>query len=264
MTSPLLEVRDLVKVFPRSPRDTAERRALDGVSFTIPAGRTLALVGESGSGKTTAGRCILRLLTATSGLIRFKGMDVRAARVAELQHFRSQAQMVFQDPGESLTPWLTVRALVREGLLLHRIAEGAAADLRVLQLLDEVGLRASDALRYPEELSGGQRQRVAIARALAVQPIFIVCDEAVSALDVSVQAQVLNLLLDLRRDRNLTYLFIGHDLAVVQRVATDVAIIERGRIVEAGPVADVFARPQHECTRSLLAAAAGPRTRRLA
>jgi peptide/nickel transport system ATP-binding protein/oligopeptide transport system ATP-binding protein len=190
--------------------------------------------------------------------VRFDGQDVRAANADQLRSLRRQAQMIFQDPGESLTPWMTVGALVREGLEVHRIAEGSAADARVRQLLEEVGLRATDAARPPGELSGGQRQRVAIARALAVEPRFLVCDEAVSALDVSVQAQVLNLLLDLRRDRQLTFLFIAHNLAVVQRVATHVAVMNKGRIVESGPTQAVFSRPQHPWTQTLLAAVPKP------
>ncbi len=257
MTEPLLEVRGLVKAFRGQ-----SRRAVDGVSFTIAAGASLGLVGESGSGKTTTGRCILRLIEPTDGVVRFGGQDLRTANSAELRRFRRQAQMVFQDPGESLTPWLTVGALVREGLEVHRLSEGNDADLRVRRLLEEVGLRTGDATRYPDELSGGQRQRVAIARALAVEPNFVVCDEAVSALDVSVQAQVLNLLLDLRRDRQLTYLFIAHNLAVVERMATQVAVMYLGRIVESGPVATVFAMPQHPHTQALLASMPNLRARR--
>jgi oligopeptide transport system ATP-binding protein len=244
---PLLEVRDLVKDFPGQPR-----RAVDGVSFTIAPGESLGLVGESGSGKTTTGRCILRLIEPTAGVIRFGGQDLRTATGESLRQFRRQAQMVFQDPGESLTPWLTVGALVGEGIEVHHLAEGHDCDLRVRRLLEEVGLRASDSTRYPDELSGGQRQRVGIARALAVEPRFIVCDEAVSALDVSVQAQVLNLLMDLRRDRHLTYLFITHNLAVVERMATQVAVMHNGRIVEYGTVSGVFAAPQHAYTLALL------------
>ena len=262
MSETLLEVRDLVKVFPARralwQRESNEKRAVDGVSFSIAAGDTLALVGESGCGKTTTGRCVLRLIEPTSGIVRFAGFDVRAANDEQLRALRRQAQMIFQDPGESLTPWLTVGALVGEGLHVHNIAEGAAAVQRVRQLLEEVGLRGSDAARYPEELSGGQRQRVAIARALAVQPRFLVCDEAVSALDVSVQAQVLNLLLDLRRDRQLTYLFIAHNLAVVQRVATHVAVMNKGRVVEIGLTEQVFNAPQHEWTQTLLSSMPKP------
>jgi ABC-type oligopeptide transport system ATPase subunit len=253
MSDALLEVRDLVKVF-HAPGGwlRAHVPAVAGVSFSIAPGDTLGLVGESGSGKTTTGRCVLRLIEPSSGVVHFAGHDVRAADHESLRKLRRQAQMVFQDPGESLTPWLSVGALVREGLEVHHIAEGAAADQRVRQLLEEVGLRNGDAARYPGELSGGQRQRVAIARALAVEPRFLVCDEAVSALDVSVQAQVLNLLLDLRRDRHLTYLFITHNLAVIQHVASHVAVMHRGRIVEIGPAAAVLATPQHEYTQSLL------------
>lgn len=263
MTAPLVEVRDLVKVFAPLQSGARERRAVDGVSFTIGEGETLGLVGESGSGKTTTGRCVLRLLEATSGTIHFSGEDVRAANGESLRRIRRHAQMVFQDPAESLTPWMTVGALVREGLIVHGIAEGAAADARVRALLDEVGLQPADAARYPDELSGGQRQRVGIARVLAVEPRFIVCDEAVSALDVSVQAQVLNLLLDLRRDRGLTYLFIAHNLAVVERIATQVAVMYLGRIVEAGPVARVFCAPEHPYTQALLDAVPEPRPRAL-
>src|SRR5262245_10374673 len=187
MSETMLEVRDLVKVFPARrdvwQRAASDKRAVDGVSFEIAAGDTLALVGESGCGKTTTGRCLLRLIEPTSGVVRFGGQDVLAAKRDELRSFRRQAQMIFQDPGESLTPWMTIGALVREGIEVQRIAEGSAADARVRQLLEEVGLRAGDATRYPGELSGGQRQRVAIARALAVEPRFLVCDEAVSALD---------------------------------------------------------------------------------
>ena len=262
MSEPLLEVRDLVKVFP-ARRDlwrgeATAKRAVDGVSFTIEAGDTLALVGESGCGKTTTGRCVLRLMEPTSGAVRFAGQDVRAASAEQLRALRRQAQMIFQDPGESLTPWMTVGALVREGMEVHQIAEGSAADLRVRQLLEEVGLRAGDRTRYPGELSGGQRQRVAIARALAVEPRFLVCDEAVSALNVSVQAQVLNLLLDLRRDRQLTFLFIAHNLAIVQRMATQVAVMHEGRIVEQGPTDAVFNTPQHPWTHTLLSSMPKP------
>jgi peptide/nickel transport system ATP-binding protein len=262
MSETLLEVRDLVKVFPARrdlwQRESAETRAVDGVSFSIAAGDTLAMVGESGCGKTTTGRCVLRLIEPTSGIVRFAGQDVLGANDEQLRGLRRQAQMIFQDPGESLTPWMTVGTLVGEGLEVHRIAEGRAAVQRVRQLLEEVGLRASDAARYPEELSGGQRQRVAIARALAVQPRFLVCDEAVSALDVSVQAQVLNLLLDLRRDRHLTFLFIAHNLAVVQRMATHVAVMQRGRIVESGETERVFNAPGHPWTQTLLSSIPKP------
>jgi len=231
----LLEVRGLVKEFPVSAQlfggAGRMRRVVDDVSFDLQAGETLALVGASGSGKTTVGRCALRLIEPTAGRITFEGVDVCALSPAPLRALRRQMQIVFQDPFESLCPWLTVGALVREGIEVHAMARGEAADARVRRLLEEVGLRAELATRFPHELSGGQRQRVGIARALAVEPRLIVCDEVVSALDVSVQAQVLNLLMDLQRDHGLAYLFISHDEAVVERVATRVMVMERGRLV---------------------------------
>ena len=231
----LLEVRGLVKEFPVSARwfggAGGMRRVVDDVSFDMQAGETLALVGASGSGKTTVGRCALRLIEPTAGRITFAGVDVRAFPPARLRAMRQLMQIVFQDPFESLCPWMTVGALVREGIEVHDLAQGEAAEVRVRRLLEEVGLRAEVATRFPHELSGGQRQRVGIARALAVEPQLIVCDEIVSALDVSVQAQVLNLLMDLQRDRGLAYLFISHDEAVVERVATRVITMERGRLV---------------------------------
>lgn len=255
MKDAFVAVRGLIRTFPARRRGAPELRAVDGVSFEIAEGETLGLVGESGSGKTTTGRCILRLIEPTSGEVRIAGHDVRALDRDSLRRFRRDAQIVFQDPGESLTPWRTIGALVREGLELHQIAEGAAADARVAQLLEEVGLQRDSIDKFPDELSGGQRQRVSIARALATEPRFLVCDEAVSALDVSVQAQVLNLLLDLRRDRRLTYLFITHDLAVVERIATNVAVMQSGRIVEAGPIATILRSPAQQYTQALVRAA---------
>lgn len=260
--TPLLDVRNLTKHFPvrsgwfRAPSQVI--RAVDGVSFTVSDGETLALVGESGSGKTTAGRAILRLVEPTSGDVYFGGRDVRALDAAALRALRREMQIVFQDPYGSLNPRLTVGAAIREGLLVHRIAEGAAADQRVRALLDEVGLRAEYASRYPHEFSGGQRQRIGIARALAVEPRFIVCDEPVSALDVSVQAQVVNLLRDLQRDRGLAYLFIAHDLAVVAHMADRVAVMYLGRIVELAPRAALFATPRMPYTQALLSAVPVP------
>ncbi|HEX8850307.1 MAG TPA: ATP-binding cassette domain-containing protein [Gemmatimonadaceae bacterium] len=216
---PLVSVRDLAVHFPIRKgvfgRAKGVVRAVDGVSFDVFPGETLALVGESGCGKTTTGRAVLRLVEATAGTILFDGVDVRALGAEPLRKLRRQMQIVFQDPFSSLNPRMTVGATVREGLIIHELAEGAEADARVRRLLEEVGLRPDQASRYPHELSGGQRQRVGIARALAVEPRFIVCDEPVSALDVSVQAQVVNLLQDLQRDRGLAYLFIAHDLSVV-------------------------------------------------
>jgi oligopeptide/dipeptide ABC transporter ATP-binding protein len=260
--SPLLQVRDLTKHFPiRSgilQRVTGQVRAVDGVSFDIRAGETLALVGESGSGKTTTGRAVLRLIEPTAGAIHFDGVDLRSLRGETLRRMRRRMQIVFQDPYGSLNPRMAIGAAIREGLIVHRIAEGAEADRRVARLLEEVGLQPEFASRYPHEFSGGQRQRIGIARALAVEPAFIVCDEPVSALDVSVQAQVINLLRDLQRDRGLAYLFIAHDLAVVSHIADRVAVMYLGRIVELAPRASLFAMPTMPYTQALLSAVPVP------
>jgi oligopeptide/dipeptide ABC transporter ATP-binding protein len=261
-TAPLVAARDLSVHFPithgvfGSPLGWV--RAVDGVSFTVSRGETLALVGESGSGKTTTARALLRLIPATSGDVSFDGVDVRALRAAPLRRLRRRMQLVFQDPYSSLNPRRTVGEAVREGLLVHRLADGSAADDRVRNALEEVGLRPDFAHRYPYELSGGQRQRVGIARALVVEPEFLVCDEPVSALDVSVQAQIINLLQDLQRDHHLTYLYIAHDLAVVAQVATRVAVMYFGRIVELAPAAALFHDPLMPYTRALLASVLVP------
>jgi oligopeptide/dipeptide ABC transporter ATP-binding protein len=260
--APLLEVRNLTKHFPiRSgllQRVTGAVKAVDGVSFDVRAGETLALVGESGCGKTTTGRSILRLIEPTGGTVRFDGTDVLALRGETLRRMRRRMQIIFQDPYGSLNPRMTVGAAIREGLIVHGLAEGSAADQRVATLLDEVGLRAEYASRYPHEFSGGQRQRIGIARALAVEPSFIVCDEPVSALDVSVQAQVVNLLRDLQRDRGLSYLFIAHDLAVVSHMADRVAVMYLGRIVEQAPRKALFSTPLMPYTQALLSAVPVP------
>ena len=260
MTAPLVDVRALVKHYRRERawlglgRARNAVRAVDGVSFAIPAGKTLGLVGESGSGKTTVARTLLRLTEPTSGSFRLDGTEVFGLRAAPLRALRRRMQIVFQDPYGSLNPRMTVRQTLREPLAIHRLVPKAERDARVHALLGEVGLDQTLADQYPHELSGGQRQRVGIARALSVEPAFRVCDEPVSALDVSVQAQVLNLLADLQRARGLTYLFIAHDLAVVKHIADDVAVMYLGRIVERAPRSTVYSLPRHPYTRSLLSA----------
>ncbi len=258
----LLEVRGLTKHFPIRRgifgRGAGVVRAVDGVALDVEAGETLGVVGESGCGKTTMGRAILRLIEPTAGEIRFDGIDLLTIDARKMRALRRQMQIIFQDPFSSLNPRMTVGAIVREGLTVHRIAEGAQADARVSQLLEEVGLRPEYASRYPHEFSGGQRQRVGIARALSVEPRFIVCDEPVSALDVSVQAQVINLLQDLQRDRGLAYLFIAHDLSVVEHIATRVAVMYLGHIVERALADDLYREPLMPYTQALLSAVPVP------
>lgn len=262
----LLEVRGLKKYFPvRSGsfgRGAGEVRAVDDVDLEIRRGETLGLVGESGSGKTTLGRTLVRLIEPTAGAAYFDGVDIFGLDRKGLQRFRRRVQIIFQDPYGSLNPRMTVGDTLREVLHVHRLARGAAADRRVRELLDLVGLSPSHAGRYPHEFSGGQRQRVGIARALAVEPEFIVCDEPVSALDVSVQAQILNLLLDLQGELGLTYLFIAHDLSVVEHLSDRIAVMYLGRIVEVGETEQVIGTPRHPYTKALLSAVPIPEPRR--
>jgi oligopeptide/dipeptide ABC transporter ATP-binding protein len=260
---PLLEVSDLVKHFPirgnplsalwpgAAPRVV---HAVDGVSFTIEPGETLGLVGESGCGKTTTGRLVLRAIDPTRGRIVFEGQDITALPASRLLPFRSKVQIVFQDPYSSLNPRMTVGRMVGEPIRVHRIAAGAEVEARVRALLDMVGLSPEYVHRYPHELSGGQRQRVGIARALAAGPRLVVADEAVSALDVSVRAQILNLLVDLREQLGLAYLFVSHDLGVIRFVSHRVAVMYLGKLVEVAPTALLFKQPLHPYTQALLAA----------
>jgi len=261
MSPPLLEVVDLIKHYAAGglfARKAPPVRAVDGVSFELGRGETLGLVGESGCGKSTVGRTILRLQEPTSGKTFFEGADVFTLERDALRKLRRRMQIIFQDPFGSLNPRMRIGDAVAEGIEIHRLAEGAEVKRRVGALLDEVGLDPTFARRYPHEFSGGQRQRIGIARALAVEPAFIVCDEPVSALDVSVQAQVLNLLADLQQRRGLSYLFIAHDLAVVRQVAQRVAVMYLGRIVEEGATEALLAHPSHPYTVALLSAAPEP------
>ena len=254
--SALLSARGLVKHF--TSGGGAPVRAVDGVDLDLHQGETLALVGESGSGKSTTGRLLLRLIEPTAGTVMLDGEDVLALRPRALRAARRRMQIVFQDPYGSLNPRMTIGAMLAEPLRLHGLARGPAVAARVESLLLQVGLRPDHARRYPHEFSGGQRQRIGIARALAVEPQLIVCDEPVSALDVSIQAQIVNLLQALQRRHGLAYLFIAHDLAVVRHIADRVAVMYLGRIVETAPVAALFARPRHPYTRALLSAVPVP------
>ena len=251
----LLDVRDLAKHFTQTrgfPRPvTTTVRAVDGLTFHVGAGEAFGLVGESGCGKSTAARALLRLIEPDGGAIRFAGQDVRAARGPALVALRRRIGIVFQDPHSSLNPARTVGQTLAEPLVVHGLARGQDARAKAGALLEEVGLRATDAGRYPHAFSGGQRQRIGIARALALEPELVVADEPVSALDVSVQAQVLMLLRDLQARRGLAFVFVSHDLAVVRWFCRRVAVMYLGRIVEQGPVAQVFARPRHPYTRVL-------------
>jgi oligopeptide transport system ATP-binding protein len=263
MSGHLLEVEGLSKHYPVKrglvlSKTVGVVKAVDGVSFTLDRGETLALVGESGCGKSTTARLVLRLIEPSAGIVRFEGVDITDMGGQPLRKLRRRMQIVFQDPFASLNPRMTVGDILEEPLVVHEIGDRLSRRARVNQLLGLVGLAAYHAQRYPHEFSGGQRQRIGIARALAVEPALVVCDEPVSALDVSIQAQVVNLMKDLQVRLGLSYLFIAHDLAVVKHVADRVAVMYLGRIVEIGPKADLFANPRHPYTRTLLAAIPRP------
>ncbi len=263
MSKPLLEVENLAKHYPVKKglvmsRTVGTVRAVDGVSFKLARGETLALVGESGCGKSTTARLVLRLIEATAGSVYFEGTDISEMTGAPLRKLRRRMQIVFQDPFASLNPRMTVGDILEEPLVVHEIGDAESRKARVKELLGLVGLAEYHAARYPHEFSGGQRQRIGIARALAVEPALIVCDEPVSALDVSIQAQVINLLKDLQSRLGLSYLFIAHDLAVVKHAADRVAVMYLGKIVEIAGKNELFAHPRHPYTRTLLAAIPRP------
>jgi ABC-type oligopeptide transport system ATPase subunit len=254
---PLVEVRNLTKHFTRGGgflRPHSIVRAVDDVSFSIEAGETFGLVGESGSGKSTTGRCMLRLIEPTSGEVRFKDHNVLAFDSARMRAARRDMQMVFQDPYSSLNPRMRVSDIVEEPLIIHRIGSKTDRREKVAELFRLVGLDPAHLRRYPHEFSGGQRQRVGLARALALNPSFVIADEPVSALDVSIQAQVINLLLDLQERLKLTYLFIAHDLRLVRHICTRIAVMYLGKIVETGVTEHIFVNPQHPYTKALLSA----------
>jgi oligopeptide transport system ATP-binding protein len=265
---PLLVVKNLKKYFPIKKGILIDRtvdyvKAVDDVSFEIYPGQTLGLVGESGSGKSTTGYCVLELLKPTAGSVRFLGEELTTMKKEDLRRMRREMQIVFQDPYASLNPRMTVGNIVGEPLLVHKVGDRARRRKTVEELLEVVGFNPDFVNRYPHEFSGGQRQRIGIARALALNPRLIVCDEPVSALDVSIQAQILNLLKDLQAEFGLAYLFVAHDLAVVRTMSDDIAVMNKGQIVEAGPSEDVYSNPKDEYTKALLAAVPVPDPHRM-
>ncbi len=258
MKEALMEVKNLKKYYPITggilSRVTGHVRAVDGVSFDLYEGETLGLVGESGCGKSTTGRVILRLLEATDGQVIFEGKNIFELKKEEMRKLRQKLQIIFQDPYASLNPRMTVGQIIGEAMEIHHIASGKAVETRSKELLEVVGLNPDYSVRYPHEFSGGQRQRIGIARALAVNPSVIVCDEPVSALDVSIQSQVINLLEDLQKEFDLTYLFIAHDLSVVKHISDRIAVMYLGKIVEMADCEDLYDLPKHPYTKALLSA----------
>lgn len=259
MSTPILEVTNLAKYFPIQSqgifsRVKGDNKAVNGISFTLNAGETLGLVGESGCGKSTAGRTILKLDEPTSGLIKFEGEDITNYSPSKMKPLRTQMQMIFQDPYSSLNPRHTIGAIISASYEIQKLTPEGGVKLAVQELMERVGLNPEHFNRYPHEFSGGQRQRIGIARALALKPRFIVCDEPVSALDVSIQAQVINLLEDLRDDFGLSYLFIAHDLSVVQHISNRVAVMYLGKIMELAPTVELYQNPHHPYTQALLSA----------